>query len=62
MLILFENTEVLILIYISGVRLGHEMYRVFSLALGTIKSLLSCCQGVCVYIVWHEHYDSDLFF
>jgi len=62
MLILFEIIEVLTLLCICGVRVGHEMYRVFSLALGTIKCLLSCCQGICVYIIWHEHYGSDIFF
>jgi hypothetical protein len=29
-------TEVLTLLYISGVRVGQEVYHVFSLALGTI--------------------------
>jgi hypothetical protein len=37
MLILFEYTEVLTLLYISGVRVGHEVYGVFSLELGAVK-------------------------
>ena len=43
MLILFEYTELLTLLYISGVRKGHEVYPVFSLALGAVIKSSEMC-------------------
>ena len=45
MLILFEYTELLTLLYISGVRVrkGHEVYPVFSLALGAVIKSSEMC-------------------